>query len=111
MPTYRTQGKRSLNFLSAVPVMAFERTPRGPHHHPEIAYVVDSLTGHRVPDYSDAALLNALADFFLAHQDPKADFKESIARFVSENLILDTMIEDFRKVDGFLGDRMAAQAG
>jgi glycosyltransferase involved in cell wall biosynthesis len=30
-----------------VPVIAFARTPQGPHHHPEIAYVVDGDRGPR----------------------------------------------------------------
>lgn len=85
-----------------VPVIAFERTPQGPHHHPEIAFVVEGVTGHRVPDYSDAALLESLSKFCAEHADPKADFKESISRFVAENLVLDAMIEDFRKVDGYI---------
>ncbi len=85
-----------------VPVLAFERTPQGPHHHPEIAYVVDGVTGKRIPQYSDAALLEALSKFCSEHADPKADFKESISRFVAENLVLDAMIEDFRKVDGYI---------
>ena len=91
-----------------VPVMAFERTPQGPHHGPEVAYVVDGVTGRRVPDYSDAALLDALGEFFSAHQDPKADFKESISSFVAENLVLDAMIADFRNVDEFLRARIPA---
>lgn len=85
-----------------VPVLAFKRTPQGPHHHPEIAYVVDGVTGKEIPQYSDAALLEALTGFCSEHPNPKADFRESIARFVSENLVLDSLIEDFRKVDAFL---------
>lgn len=85
-----------------VPVLAFERTPAGPHHHPEIAYVVDGVTGRRVPDFSDAGLLEALVEFCSEHPDPKADYKESIARFVGEKLTLDAMMRDFRNVDGFL---------
>jgi glycosyltransferase involved in cell wall biosynthesis len=85
-----------------VPVIAFERRPHGPHHHPEIAYVVDGVTGHRVADYSDAALVGALSQFCAEHADPKADFKESIAGFVADNLTLDSLIGDFRNVDEFL---------
>ncbi len=94
-----------------VPVMAFERTPQGPHHGPEIAYVVDGATGRRVPDFSDAGLLDALVDFFSEHANPKADYKESIARFVGEKLTLDVMIQDFRAVSAFLSERLAARAG
>ena len=82
--------------------MAFERTPQGPHHHPEFAYVVDGVTGRRVPDFSDAGLLDALVEFFSEHANPKADYKESIAGFVGEKLTLDVMMEDFSRVDTFL---------
>ncbi len=94
-----------------VPVMAFERTPQGPHHHPEIAYVVDGVTGRRVPDFSDAGLLDALVEFCSEHANPKADYKESIAGFVGEKLTLDVMMEDFRAVSAFLGEHLAARAG
>ncbi len=89
--------------------MAFERTPQGPHHHPEIAYVVDGVTGRRVPDLSDAGLLEALVEFCSEHANPKADFKDSIARFVGEKLTLDVMMEDFSRVDTFLRARVAAR--
>ena len=85
-----------------VPVMAFDRTPDGPHHHPEIAYVIDNVTGYRIPRYSDEALLEGLLSFFSQHEDPKEDFKESIAHFVAENLTLNVMVEDFRKVSEYL---------
>ena len=92
-----------------VPVLAFERTPQGPHHHPEFTNVIDGVTGRRVPNFSDAGLLDALVEFCSEHPDPKADFKESIARFVTERLTLDVMLEDFGRVDTFLRNRIASR--
>jgi glycosyltransferase involved in cell wall biosynthesis len=89
-----------------VPVLAFERTPQGPHHHPEIAYVVDGETGYRVPHYSDAGLLDGLVKFCSEHPDPRADYKTSIARFVRKRLTLDAMMEDFGRVDQFVRARI-----
>lgn len=85
-----------------VPVMAFERTPRGPHHHPEIAYVVDDVTGFRVPQYTDDAMVDALCDFFARNPNPKHAFHSSITKYVIENLTLDAAMRDFRKVRDFL---------
>jgi len=93
-----------------LPVIAYDRTPQGPFHHPEIAYVVDGATGLRVPDYNEAAMGQALADFLRRHPDPRADFADSIARYVRENIALDVMVEDFARVRDFLRARGVAEA-
>ena len=85
-----------------VPVMAFERTPRGPHHHPEIAYVVDGVTGFRVPQYTNDAMVDALCGFFARNPNPKLSFHGSIVKYVTENLTLDAAMKDFRNVRDFL---------
>lgn len=90
-----------------VPVVAFARTPEGPHHHPEIAYVVDGVTGRRVPTYSDAAMIEALRAFLSEYPDPKAAFAERIREYVNANLTLDGMIREFAKVDAFIRDQLA----
>lgn len=81
-----------------VPVMAYDRTLHGPGHGPEIAYVVDGLTGLRVSTFTDDAMLQALTTFLKKFPDPKASFRESIARYTTENLDINVMVEDFRKV-------------
>lgn len=85
-----------------VPVMAFDRTTEGPDHGPEIAYVKDGVTGRRVPEFSNEALLEALRGFFSAHPDPKSDFGETIRKYVDDNLTLDSMVDDFGHVRAFL---------
>lgn len=92
-----------------VPVIAFARTPEGPHHHPEIAYVVDGVTGVRVPAYTDEAMLQSLRTFFSNHPDPKADLANSIRRYVNDNLTLDGMIREFAKVDAFIKTQLAGR--
>ncbi|MGZ9035397.1 MAG: glycosyltransferase, partial [Rhodospirillales bacterium] len=90
-----------------VPVIAFARTPEGPFHHPEIAYVVDGVTGRRVPTYSDEAMITALREFLTQHPDPKAAFANSIRSYVEANLTLDGMIREFGKVDAFIRAELA----
>ncbi|HRK95909.1 MAG TPA: glycosyltransferase family 4 protein [Rhodospirillales bacterium] len=93
-----------------VPVVAFARTPEGPYHHPEIAYVVDGVTGRRVPTYSDEAMIEALREFLGKHPDPKAAFAASIREYVNANLTLDGMIREFGKVDAFIRAELARKA-
>ena len=85
-----------------VPVMAFDRCRGGPGHGPEIAYVVDGVTGQRVGAYSEPAFASALIDFFERHKDPRRDFSESILEFANRHLVLDRMIEGFGRVKSFL---------
>lgn len=82
-----------------LPVALYARTARGPAHRPEADYVVDDVTGCVVPEYSDAAMVEALSDFFRRHPEPRRSFADSIARFVDENLTLDRMIEGFRALN------------
>lgn len=88
-----------------VPIVAYDRTPTGPHHHPEITYVVDGVTGARVLENTDDAMLQALRRFLADHPDPRADFAESMGRYVAEHLSLDSMVREFAKVDAFIRDR------
>ncbi len=89
-----------------LPIVAYERTAEGPHHHPEIAYVVDGVTGVRVPHYTDAAMLQTLRELLSRCPDPKAAFRDSINRYVAEHLSLDSMIAAFAKAEEFLRRRM-----
>jgi glycosyltransferase involved in cell wall biosynthesis len=88
-----------------VPIVAYARTEHGPHHHPEIAYVNDGVTGVQVPRYTDEAMLQALREFLAAYPRPRAAFTASIGRYVAEHLSLDSMVHEFAKVDDFIGRR------
>lgn len=88
-----------------VPIIAYDRTPTGPHHHPEITYVVDGVTGVRVPQNTDEAMLNALRAFLNRHANPRADFAESMRRHVEDHLSLDSMVREFTEVDAFIRRR------
>ncbi|HSO42335.1 MAG TPA: glycosyltransferase [Rhodospirillales bacterium] len=88
-----------------VPIVAYDRTEHGPHHHPEIAYVVDGVTGARVGQFTDEAMLQALRAFLAHHPDPKVAFADSISRYVAEHLSLDSMVREFAKVDEFIRRR------
>jgi hypothetical protein len=88
-----------------VPVVAYARTEQGPHHHPEIAYVIDGKTGMQVPRYTDEAMLQALRDFLSAHPRPREAFAASISRYVADHLSLDSMIREFARVDDFISRR------
>jgi glycosyltransferase involved in cell wall biosynthesis len=88
-----------------VPIVAYDRTAQGPHHHPEITYVVDGVTGVRAPRYTDEAMLEALRALLSRHPDPRAAFADSISRYVADNLSLDSMVREFAKVDEFIRSR------
>ena len=88
-----------------VPVMAFERTAAGPGHHPEIEYVQDFITGYRVPEYSEDALLEGLRMFFTRYPDPIREFGESIPGYVDGHILLDHMIGGFARINDALVER------
>jgi glycosyltransferase involved in cell wall biosynthesis len=88
-----------------VPVVAYDRTESGPHHHPEIAYVVDGLTGVRVRAYTDEAMLQTLRGFLTRYPDPRAAFAERIDRYVADHLSLDRMVGEFARVGDFIRRR------
>lgn len=88
-----------------VPIIAYDRTEQGPHHHPEIAYVVDGITGMRVHRYTDEAMLQALRDFLARHQRPREAFAATISRYVEDHLSLDAMVREFGRVDEFISSR------
>jgi len=98
------QAGLSVNHALAygTPVFAFDRTPEGPHHSPEIAYVVDEVTGARVQEYSDESFRARLVRFFETHQDPRGDFEKSIRNYLDQNLSLERMVDGFREVDRWL---------
>lgn len=88
-----------------VPIVAYARTEQGPHHHPEIAYVIDGVTGVQVPRYTDEAMLQALRAFLAAYPRPKEAFATTINRYVAEHLSLDSMVREFARVDDFISRR------
>lgn len=88
-----------------VPIVAYDRTEQGPHHHPEIVYVVDGVTGARVRHYSDEAMLQGLRDVLARHPYPRAAFAGSIERYVADHLSLDSMVREFARVDDFIRGR------
>jgi len=98
------QAGLSVNHALAygTPILAFDRTPKGPHHSPEIAYVVDEVTGARVREYSDEAFRARLVRFFQTHPDPRGDFEKLIRDYLSQNLSLERMVDGFREVDRWL---------
>ncbi|MCK4579251.1 MAG: glycosyltransferase family 4 protein [Candidatus Marinimicrobia bacterium] len=86
-----------------VPVVAFERSPKGPPHHPEIEYVVDDITGVRVKDYSVEGMASAINQLFASVENPNIALRASIEDFVARHLQLDRMIEGFRQVAAMMG--------
>ncbi|MCU0895012.1 MAG: hypothetical protein MUD06_11960, partial [Rhodospirillales bacterium] len=83
----------------------YARTEQGPHHHPEIAYVIDGVTGVQVPRYTDEAMLQALRAFLAAYPRPREAFAATINRYVAEHLSLDSMVREFARVDDFISRR------
>ena len=85
-----------------LPVVTFRRTPRGPRHHPEIAYVIEGETGWLVDEFEDAALAGRLQEIFTAMPFPKERLAARIDRYVDENLTLDHLVEDFHRVHQYV---------
>lgn len=94
-----------------VPVVAYERMAEGPRHHPEIAYVIDGVTGALVKHHTEQAMVDALRAFLSRYRDPRAAFAESISRFVDDHLSLDGMVREFAKVDEFIRKRSRIGTG
>lgn len=89
-----------------LPVVAYDRLTGAPRHHPEIAYVVDGVTGWRVRPGTERAFLETLQKCFSGSRMPREQLASSLERYVRDNLLLDRMIEDFGVVDAFLRRRI-----
>lgn len=82
-----------------VPVMIFDDQYRH-HHHPEHAYVIDGVTGFRVPGESAQDLARALRGA-LAAPGPRARLGGTLTDYVNTQLSLDRMIEGFVSLDAY----------
>lgn len=94
-----------------LPIMTFDRVKGGPGHGPEVAYVKNGITGYRVPEYSEQALLENLLRFFADHPDPRSEFETSIRDYVDQTITLDHMIQGFAQVHEFLKQRGVESPG
>ncbi|MCP3979804.1 MAG: glycosyltransferase family 4 protein [bacterium] len=81
--------------LHGVPVIAYDRLPHGPRHHPEIANVVDGVTGLRVRQFDDRTLARAVIEFLRRHPRPRESYAATIAGYAEEHLHIDRMLEGF----------------
>lgn len=81
-----------------LPVVAFAALPPGQGHHPEIAYVIDDVTGWRVAPFGAEAMSDALARILAATPSPRERLGASIDRFVDERLTMDGMVQRFARV-------------
>lgn len=80
----------------SLPVVAYARTPAGPHHHPEIEYVVPGRSGILVERYSEAALLETLHTAL--SEGSLDELRNRIPQFVDANLDMSIMIRQFGKL-------------
>lgn len=81
-----------------LPVLAFRRTPRGPFHHPEICYVLEGVTGWLVDEFSDRAFAARLVEILQHSSRPRERLGATIDRYVDENLTLDHLVDDLRRI-------------
>jgi glycosyltransferase involved in cell wall biosynthesis len=86
-----------------LPVMLFDRPPRGAYHHPEHAYVLDGVTGYRVAGTGAEALAERIVDVLSSPPLPRQALAPNIARIVRNDLSLDHMVEGFRELSAWLG--------
>jgi glycosyltransferase involved in cell wall biosynthesis len=78
-----------------VPVMIFQRTESGPHHHPEEEYVINERTGWQIKPYSAEGLGEALTRVFSRGVDPKDELRDSIRDFVQNEISFDQMFQNW----------------
>jgi glycosyltransferase involved in cell wall biosynthesis len=81
-----------------LPVLAFRRTPKGPFHHPEICYVIEGVTGWLVDEFADHAFAARLVEVVQHPLRPRERLGAMIDRFVDENLTLDHLVDDLRRI-------------
>ena len=80
-----------------VPVIAYARMEDGPAHHPEIAYVVDGVTGVVVKKYTELALREALIHAVVGGMSPRERYGPNINDFVAQNLNMSNVICNFHR--------------
>jgi hypothetical protein len=85
-----------------LPAICYGEGRGAPKHRPEVAYVVDGITGRRVSEFTPDAFVAALTSFFDDHSDPRSDFASGIQRMLDEVLDLSNIVRDFGQVDAFL---------
>jgi glycosyltransferase involved in cell wall biosynthesis len=85
-----------------LPVLLFEQGENGPHHHPEIEFIVEGVTGWRVRPATPQAMAARLIEIFSKQSWPKDALRGSLRRYVDENLMLENMIDGFRHAHNFL---------
>lgn len=90
-----------------LPVVAYDRIPGGPRHHPEIAYVVDGITGWRVRPATETAFVDTIFRSLSGSSPPRQRLGVRLESFVRENLLLDRTVEDFGSVHEFAQRRVA----
>jgi len=85
-----------------VPVVLFEQSQSGPRHHPEVEYVVNDVTGWRVGPATPEALAAKLVDLFSRTPWPRPAIAANLRRYVDQNIMLENMVDGFRRVNEFL---------
>lgn len=86
-----------------VPVMIFDDRYRH-RHHPEHAYVIDGVSGYRVPGASVEDLASALRNA-LAAPGPRAKLAATLCDYADRELSLERMVQGFVKLDAFFEQR------
>jgi len=81
-----------------VPVMAFKEEVGTFMQAPEVASVIDDVTGWQVAPYKPEAMTAQLAHVFANGQNPKQKLAKSLSNYVNNNLQLEHMVECFSQV-------------
>lgn len=94
----------------SLPVVAFARTPAGPPHSPEIAYVVPGVTGALAPVYSEDCLFETLCAFLCRQPDPRNLLRQEIESYVDRRLTLDSALAGFQPLALMLAESLSRQS-
>ena len=85
-----------------VPIVAFQKGPKGPFHHPEICYIKDGVTGKLVRGHREEDMVATLVDLFSKTDNVKDRFMKTIESFVNEKMGLENMIQGFEQLNNYL---------
>ncbi len=80
-----------------LPVLCYKESLTGPHHHPEIAYIEEGVTGWQVAPHSKDAMLEKLNE--LLGQPTKANMYESVISYADANLTIEKMAKNILNME------------
>lgn len=89
-----------------VPVVAFPRGPHGPHHGPEIAHIVEGVTGYLCRGYSDQAMAETIMRIGAGTSETR---RATIRDYAQRHHAIESMVDRFAKVQESLSANLCEE--